>query len=278
MTRVSEARSGPFDVNLLKKVLSELGYKFYYYPKTDSTMKTIEERTLAGASGAIVALTDHQTVGVGREGRKWLDSPNCSLLFSVLYQIPQSAVAAFADLVALTICQALRSETGTPIQIKYPNDLVVEDKKFGGILVKNIYNEKLHYLGTNVGIGLNVHYTLEELDNFPTDYPATSLDVFTKSFVSRQDLLIEILRSLRFLSTEVKVFEANSNALESFEKIWKEASSILGRKVSISKHDQKVAEGLVVNTGIGKGIELQTKKEKVWFSLYGTDMKARIIN
>lgn len=268
-----------YDTNLLSKVLAETGYEFSYFPKTDSTMNIIEKSAQNGKNTFMIALTDHQTQGSGRKGRTWLDRAGNSLMFSVLFHIKESSIATFADLVSLSICENLRRITeNSSIQIKYPNDIVSHDKKIGGILVKNIYDEKLHYLGTNLGIGLNIHYTNEMLQKFPTDYPATSLDVCTSSFVKRQDLLIELLKGLRYLGTEAEVFEVNSKISELFDEKWRKASSMMGRKVAILKQDLPIEEGIVKDTGIGRGIELETRGGRKWFSLFDTDMKARIVN
>jgi BirA family biotin operon repressor/biotin-[acetyl-CoA-carboxylase] ligase len=268
-----------YDIDALRKELKTLEYELFYFPKIDSTMQIIETHALEGEGKQIIALTDHQIQGVGRKGRKWLDTPYSSLMFSGLFYIRESSIASFADIVALTLCQTLRRTIGvSSIQIKYPNDLVFDDKKLGGILVKNIYDEKLRYKGTSLGVGINVHYNLNELHKFPTDYPATSLDICTGAFVQRQNLFVEIMRALRYLGTETEVIEANSQARASFEEKWREAASMLGRKITILKYDKVIEEGIVIDVGIGRGIELQTKKAKKWFSLFETDMKARIVN
>lgn len=268
-----------YDANLLKKVLAETGYEFFYFPKIDSTMNIIEKEAREGKNNLVIALTDHQTLGVGRHGRKWMDKPNNSLMFSVLFRIKESSIATFADLVSLAIYETLRRVTGNlSIKIKYPNDLVFQDKKIGGILVRNIYDEKLHYLGTNLGIGLNIHYTKGMLAKFPTDYPATSLDIITSTFINRQDLLIELLKGLRYLGTEAEVFEVNSKTSELFDEKWRKASSMMERKIAILKQDLLIEEGVVTDTGIGRGIELQTPEGRRWFSLFDTDIKARILN
>jgi BirA family biotin operon repressor/biotin-[acetyl-CoA-carboxylase] ligase len=268
-----------YDLILLKKVLSEMGYDFSYFPKTDSTMNIIEKAAREGRKNLMIVLTDHQTQGSGRKGREWLDTAGNSLMFSVLFQIKESSIATFADLVSLSICETLRRVTGnSSIQIKYPNDLVYHDKKIGGILLKNIYDEKLHYLGTNLGIGLNIHYTKRMLEEFTTDYPSTSLDISISSFVRRQDLLIEILKGLRYLGTEAGVLEVNAQTAKIFDEKWSQASSMMGRNVVILKHDLPHEEGVVTNTSIGRGIELQTLEGRKWVSLFDTDMKARIVN
>lgn len=267
-----------YDLQVLKKTLHGLGYGLHYSPKVDSTMKIIDEYAHKREKSAIAALTDHQIEGEGRAGRIWIDSAGKSLMFSVLFHIPQSSIATFADLIALSICQTLRKETGLYIKIKYPNDIVYEDKKLGGILVKNIYDDKLEYLGTNAGIGLNIHYSSEELMKFQTDYPAVSLDNYLSNTVKRQDLFIEILKGLRYFGTETEVIEKNPTARENFEKQWHEFSSVLGRKIAIIKNGTIISQGQVTDTEIGRGIELQTEKEKKWFSLFDSDMKTRILS
>lgn len=268
-----------YDELLLKKVLAEIGYEFSYFPKIDSTMNIIEKSAQEGRKTVKIVLTNHQTQGEGRKGRKWVDTPNNSLMFSALFHIEESSIAIFADLVSLSICETLRRITGnSSIQIKYPNDLVYHDQKIGGILVRNIYDEKLHYLGTNLGIGLNIHYTTDMLKKFSTDYPATSLDVCTSSFVKRQDLLIELLKGLRYLGTEAEVMEVNSKTFGLFDEKWRRVSSMMGRYVIILKNDLPHEKGIVTNASIGKGIEMQTAAGRKWFSLFDTDMKARILN
>ncbi len=267
-----------YDTNFLSIELAQLGYKFYYFASIDSTMNIIQKFALDRKDSNIIVLANHQTHGVGRDGRVWRDTANCSLMFSMLCYIPQEAVAIFADFVALSVCEALKSATGLGVQIKYPNDLVIDGKKLGGILVKNIYNDKLDYLGTNVGIGINAHYNQKELAKFPIDYPATSLDIATDSWISREKLLIEIARALRYLGTEIKVFSKNPKALDSFDQKWREASSVLGKEIAILEDDRIIEKGKVINTGIGKGIEIETGKGRKWFSLFDTDMKARVLN
>lgn len=266
-----------YDLKSLSAQLLEMGFKLAYFLEVDSTMNLIQKEAANKSGERVVVLVDHQTQGVGREERSWQDKPNCSLMFSVLCQIPQESVAIFADMVTLAIIEALRKESACEVKVKYPNDLVIDDKKLGGILVKNIYDDKLKYLGTNLGVGLNIHYTQADLDGFKTDYPAVSLDLCTGVFIKRQNLLVEILRILQFLSTEIEVISKNPGAIESFDKKWRLVSSVLGRKIVILKNDKIIDQGKVVNTGIGRGIEMETDLGNKWFSLFDSDMKVRII-
>jgi BirA family biotin operon repressor/biotin-[acetyl-CoA-carboxylase] ligase len=268
-----------YKIDFLEKRVEEFGFELIYVPEVDSTMRIVEKEAHMGVKNRVVVLAEHQTGGVGRSGRVWVDRSQSSILVSILMKIPQSSVATFADLVALSICNSLRKVTGlTDIKIKYPNDIVFLGKKLGGILVKNVYDDKLNYLGTNIGIGLNIHYTEEMLRDFKTDYAATALDICMGSHVNRQDLLVQILEDLKYLDAEIESVEANPKHKEKYDILWRNASSMLGKKISILRNDSVMVTGLVNDTALGKGIELYTDNEKQWFSFFGTDMKARVIN
>jgi BirA family biotin operon repressor/biotin-[acetyl-CoA-carboxylase] ligase len=268
-----------YNISRLEKELGALGYALFYFSETESTMNVIQDHAKNGEKNMILALADHQTMGVGREGRAWRDRANCSLMFSLLFQIPQESVAVFADLVALGVCEALRDETGLQmIKIKYPNDVVINDKKLGGVLVKNMYDDKLKYLGTNIGIGINVHYNEEDLKKFPTDYPAASADAATGLKINREKLLIAIAQKLRYLETEVGVVNQNNAVRETFESRWREASGVLGREIAVLKNDRMIESGKVVDTKIGRGVEIENNTGRKWVSLFNTEMKARILN
>jgi BirA family biotin operon repressor/biotin-[acetyl-CoA-carboxylase] ligase len=266
-----------YNIDRLEKELGESGYDFSYFPELDTTMRIVLERVMEGMSKNFLVLTDHQTEGVGREGRVWMDTPNCSLMFSVMMRIQQSGIAVFADMVMLVVAEAIERVTGVEsIRIKYPNDLVIDDKKVGGLLVKNIYDENSCYLGTNIGIGINVHYEEEELKRFPTDYQATSLDAASKQTVKREEVLIEITKKLRYLPPEVEVINVNNYSLELYEKKWRKISGVLRREIMILKGDRIIERGKVVDVGLGRGVELQSGEKTRWFSLFETDMKVRL--
>lgn len=268
-----------YKIDLLEKKAEEFGFELIYLPEVDSTMRIVDEKAHMGVNNRVVVLADHQTGGIGRVGRKWIDSPKASILFSILMKIPQSSVATFADLVALSVLGSLQKVTGlSDLKIKYPNDIVFLGKKLGGILVKNVYDDKLKYLGTNIGIGLNIHYTEEMFKDLIADYAPTALDICMGSRVNRQDLLLQILEDLRYLDAEIESVEANPKARDKFDILWRNASSMLGKKINILKDDIVMVTGFVNDTALGKGIELYADNEKQWFSLFGTDMKVRVVN
>ncbi len=249
----------PYDIERLEGKMGELGFRLAYSAEIPTTMAVIRDEALAGNTSPIVALTDHQTQGVGREGRIWTDTPGKSILMSVLVQIREPSITTYTDLVALRICQAIREATDQPIKpvkIKWPNDIVYEDRKVGGILVENIYDDQREYVATNVGVGINVHQEDSQLPH--TDYGATSLDSIVGKPLSKEDLVLQILRGIRGIGPDAEIAEVNPASRAVYDQLWKDFSSLLGRRVEVSG-GEKLTVGKVIDTQIGQGLVLETQ-------------------
>lgn len=261
-----------YNVADLTPMLDTRGFLLHYIEETPSTMLLAEAHIKNGNRLPAVFLANHQTQGQGREGRVWTDRAGASLLVSVGMQSEESLTPVFADLVALRVCRTLRRQGIDRAQVKYPNDIVVDGKKAGGILVKNVYDGD-RYLGTNIGIGLNVHYTEQEVEGYGKDYPATALDVYTPAH-SRATLLIALLEGIKELPTEAQIFTANRSFQDKSNELWREYSSVLGKKVQIESDEAVVVKGSVMDTQIGRGILINER----WFSRFDTSMKVRVIS
>ena len=115
--------------------------------------------------------------GKGQRGRKWADTPNKSLLMSIVLtpQLPISSQFAFSASVATTIANILQKLLQEcSVQVKWPNDIIINDKKAGGILIENALRGSM-WTHSVVGLGLNVLQS-----QFATELPdATSLKIAT---------------------------------------------------------------------------------------------------
>jgi BirA family biotin operon repressor/biotin-[acetyl-CoA-carboxylase] ligase len=115
----------------------------------------------------ITARSQHS--GKGQRGRKWTDAPGKSLLMSIIItpQMPISSQFAFSASIAVAVVNVLQKLLpDCTVHIKWPNDIIVNDKKAGGILIENILRGSL-WTHSIVGIGLNI---LQE--SFPDNLPA----------------------------------------------------------------------------------------------------------
>jgi BirA family biotin operon repressor/biotin-[acetyl-CoA-carboxylase] ligase len=90
------------------------------------------------ASDGLAVLAEYQTGGRGRRGNRWLAPPHSSILCSVVAWLPATSghAALLTRASALAAARAIEDQTGAGVGIKWPNDVVVEDRKVGGILVE----------------------------------------------------------------------------------------------------------------------------------------------
>jgi len=129
------------------------------------------------AQPGLTIVAQSQREGKGQRGRTWADVPGQSLLMSVITTpgIAISGQFAFNALVAATIADVIGTfAENTPIYIKWPNDIIVNDKKAGGILIENVLRGS-RWMYSVIGLGLNV-----KQEHFPATLPhATSLKAAT---------------------------------------------------------------------------------------------------
>ncbi len=159
-----------------------------------STNAVAAERARAGADEGLVVVAEHQTAGRGRLDRSWETPARSSLTFSLLTRpsVPAADWPWLPLLTGYTVAKTLRAQ-GYDADVKWPNDVLIGDRKLVGILVERV--ETPAGAAAILGVGLNVDLTTEELP-VPT---ATSLALESPAGAApdRTRLLVELLRSLR---------------------------------------------------------------------------------
>ena len=138
----------------------------------------------------ITARSQHS--GKGQRGRKWTDAPGKSLLMSIVIhpQMPISSQFPFSASIAVAVVNVLQKLLPScSVQIKWPNDIIINDKKAGGILIENALRGSL-WTHSIVGIGLNI---LQE--SFPDNLPAATSLFIASGLVLDVDLIRDQLRT-----------------------------------------------------------------------------------
>jgi BirA family biotin operon repressor/biotin-[acetyl-CoA-carboxylase] ligase len=156
--------------------------------ETGSTNSDVLRLAQMGAPAGLVIATERQNSGRGRQGRAWGSIPYAALTFSVLLRpagVPPALRGWVPLLAGLAASTAVRSRTAVDASLKWPNDVMVGDRKLAGILAEQTGDAIV------VGIGLNVLGQAKDLP-VPT---ATSLEREGVT-ADRTDLLIAILREL----------------------------------------------------------------------------------
>ena len=190
------------DSHLQEKIREKLSlYRFgnplYYFERIGSTNSFASEAARAGGREGTLVIAERQTEGRGRRGRKWFSPSGSSLSFSFILRpgLPPRRESTLSLLPALAAAGAIESLTGLKAGIKWPNDIIINRRKAGGILIEGARdNNGDRFL--IVGIGLNVNTTA-----FPPDLKdtATSLLLERGEATDRADLLAALILKLERL-------------------------------------------------------------------------------
>ena len=177
--------------------------RVYYKEITDST--NLDAKRSENAPDKSIFLADMQTSGRGRLGREWSSPEGCGIWMSI-YLKPQTPMEDISQLTLIAGLAVSRVIDGT--KIKWPNDVLIKDKKVAGILTEmSAQNGKINHV--IVGVGINVNnksFPLELRDK------ATSLYIETGTAIEREKLICDITKEFflmydKFLSESFSVFK-----------------------------------------------------------------------
>jgi BirA family transcriptional regulator, biotin operon repressor / biotin---[acetyl-CoA-carboxylase] ligase len=201
------------------------------FAEIDSTNRYLLEAARQGAPGDLVAVADHQTAGRGRFDRRWEAPPGSSLLVSVLLRSVTEAGHDVVLATALALGAAVeRVAPGVGPQLKWPNDLVVRDRKLAGLLAERDGDALV------VGAGCNVQW-----DAFPPDLEAgaTACNLEAGHAVDRDALLAEFLECLALeldrLDDVVPRARARLATLDRRVRVERAHDSVVGRAVDVTR-------------------------------------------
>jgi BirA family biotin operon repressor/biotin-[acetyl-CoA-carboxylase] ligase len=184
------------------------------FASLDSTNRYLLDEARAGAPEGVVAVADFQTAGRGRLGRKWEAPPGQCLLTSILLrprlEAPQYYLCSVA--VALAAQEACQSVAGVEASLKWPNDLVVNDRKLAGILAESDPGAEVSEgPAVVVGIGVNVGWA------GPPEVGGTSLLDEGAERVDRFELLDALLDRLALRRPWLDEAEGRERLVGEFE-------------------------------------------------------------
>jgi BirA family biotin operon repressor/biotin-[acetyl-CoA-carboxylase] ligase len=139
-----------------------------HYLRTDSTNERAKELAMAGAPGGLVVTAAEQTAGRGRRGHPWFAPAGSCLLYSALLRPFDGEDAPLLPLaVPIAVCEASEAVAPVRCQVKWPNDVWIDERKVAGVLVEARPDESWAV----IGVGLNVAVRPDE---FPPDLRETA--------------------------------------------------------------------------------------------------------
>lgn len=216
---------------LQTKVIASSPKKIHYYKQIDSTNNALKKMAENGAPEGTVVIAEEQTLGRGRLGRLWLSPFGKGICLSILLKPPLQPQDSplFTLLAAVAVVKSIQHNLPhISVGIKWPNDLLINNRKVCGILTElKAEADLLHYLV--MGIGLNANLREEdfagELKNI-----ATSLYLENnRRIVSRQKLTRSLLQEM-----ENSYLRYVNNGPETVISEWKKFNITLGKNVTIN--------------------------------------------
>ena len=193
-----------------------------------------------------VFLAEYQTAGRGRRGRNWIAPPGGAICLSVSWtfrEVPPD-LSALGLVIGVCSLRSLSSLGVANARLKWPNDLVVEDRKLGGILIELRAESAgpacvVIGVGVNISLGASLLQTIAETGVAPTDLVTAGLTQPSRNEIAAS-LVTAYVRGL---------LEFEKDGLKPFSEEWRVADALRGRPVTV-----QAPEG--TTKGVARGIDL----------------------
>lgn len=219
-------------INLAGKII---GHKLYYFLQTGSTNDEAYRLGVEGLPEGTVVIAESQTKGKGRMQRIW-HSPAGSNIYTSLVLRPhlRPAAAPQISLVAgVAVAELLEQYCPGRVELKWPNDVLVEGKKICGILAQmKTAGEDIDFVVVGIGINVNIRQS-----QFPEEISktATSLSLETGREITRPDLIIGLYEN--FAKWYKKLTQ---NGFDAIKNKWLRMTPMIGQNVQIMFQNEKV--------------------------------------
>jgi BirA family biotin operon repressor/biotin-[acetyl-CoA-carboxylase] ligase len=212
----------PFDIERVRRRLP--ARQLEWFETLGSTMQEAARMAVAGCPAGTAVVAEEQTAGQGRHGHSWHSEPHAGLYVSVVLRLslPPESLPTLTLALGLATAEAISRVCDVSADLRWPNDVMIGDRKTAGILVQLVDSVAI------AGIGVNVNHT-----GFPTEIASqsTSLRQATGSTQSREDLLIALLPAIDSF-TKMLVEAGPRPVLEMFTR---HSSYARGRRVRVEQ-------------------------------------------
>jgi len=230
------------------------GRKILYIQKTRSTNDEIWEHFTD--NDHLIVVTDNQTQGRGRRGNSWISKEYQSLTFSVGLIDDSKSSSLLSLKVAIALCKSINNITDLQSSTKWPNDILIKNKKVAGILIESKVSQGKRIL--NIGVGVNIDLDSSNIDKALRD-TVTSINTESKKKYKREDLLAEFIKEL-----DSVLYKEDNYTI----KLWSELCMHINQELKFHDFNNRVIKGIF--TGVdGKGRAMIDTNGKINFYFNG---------
>lgn len=205
-----------------------LGRELHCFEVLDSTNSTAREMAAAGAADGAVVIADAQRRGRGRLGRRWESPARKNLYLSVVLRcdLPPERLAQISLLAGVATCETIR-EWCPAAAIKWPNDVLVGDRKAAGILAEMEQSGGRRAVILGIGVNLN-----SSAGDFPEELrdKATSLRLATGADVDRARFAGRLLTGL-----ESRYGQWQRDGFAPIAAAWRALAPLIGRRIHVAE-------------------------------------------
>ena len=230
-----------------------VGQEIEYFESTDSTNNRIRSFAENGRKEGLLAVAEEQTGGKGRWGRNWVSPKETGIWISLLLrpQIEPQKASMVTILAALALVKAIKRTIDLDVQIKWPNDVIINGKKVCGILTEmSAELEAIHYIIVGIGINANTEQFDEEIMD-----RATSIYLESGKKIKRAKLIAEFCQEFEQL---YEIFIERGD-LEIVKEEYESCLINIGKTVKIIKNKQELIRKAI---GINELGELIVEDDK----------------
>lgn len=255
-----------------------IGKRIYHYNKIKSTQLlaiSLAETNINTEHGTVI-VADEQDEGIGRGKKKWA-SPRGGLWMSLIIKpkIDFAKINMISVISAISVCEAINDISQLKTFIKWPNDVLINEKKLAGILIDtNINNNKNNYI--IIGIGINIDVDISKINlsiasNNIIPTRVTSIHNETKAKnIDRFILMKQLLRKIDFYLSLLENDRDHRKIIE----IYKKLSIIVGKRIIIYHECLKKYSGIVKDIDNGGGLILE-RDDKLLEIIYSGEITIR---
>ena len=229
-----------------------IGKEIHYFREVDSTNEVAKKLAREGAPEGTIVIAESQSRGKGRRGKKWV-SPLGGAWLSIILRPNTLPINApqLTFIAGVAAAKTIKEEYGLDAGIKWPNDVLIDDKKVCGALTEiSTEINTIDYIVTGIGIDANIDVNLLPPELKET---TTSLKSELNKEISRMILVQKFLGNF-----EVMYDEFNKGNFQEILRKWRQLSKTIGRQVEIRKGTEFVrGEAVGVNSKGALILELE---------------------
>ncbi len=243
-------------INIEKYLGRNHGFELIIKDETDSTNNDLKELAKSGAESGCTVIADAQTQGRGRVGRSFYSPKGSGIYMSLLLKpsLDEGDMVLVTTAASVAVARGIERSTGKSPQIKWVNDLYLDDKKICGILVEAVRDYRNKIIAIIIGVGINCEYC-----EFPEEIRDIAGAVAKDGeSVSRNKIIAEILKEFAKIEDLIKS--------KKFLDEYKGRSMVLGREIYVLGKENEILKAVDIDERGSLVTETKDGEQRVLFS------------